>query len=140
MSDAAQRLYEQFLVVRFQAGDDQAFAEIVQRYNDRLGYYVRRLLGEAARQDAQSIIEEGQEDKKRIVEEARTVATTEAADIKTRAEREIVLAKRKALAEVKDEAAKLGMLIAERVVGAEVDAAKHQELVASVIASYEKTE
>jgi RNA polymerase sigma-70 factor (ECF subfamily) len=47
MSDAAQRLYEQFLVVRFQAGDDHAFAEIVQRYHARLGYYVRRLLGEA---------------------------------------------------------------------------------------------
>lgn len=47
MSDAAQRLYERFLVVRFQAGDDHAFAEIVQRYHDRLGYYVRRLLGEA---------------------------------------------------------------------------------------------
>jgi RNA polymerase sigma-70 factor (ECF subfamily) len=47
MSDAAQRLYEQFLVVRFQAGDDHAFAEIVQRYHGRLGYYLRRLLGEA---------------------------------------------------------------------------------------------
>jgi RNA polymerase sigma-70 factor (ECF subfamily) len=47
MSDPAQRLYEQFLVVRFQAGDDHAFTEIVERYNDRLSYYLRRLLGGA---------------------------------------------------------------------------------------------
>lgn len=44
MSSAAERLYEQVLVLRFQAGDDQALAELVDRYHDRLAYYVRRLL------------------------------------------------------------------------------------------------
>ncbi len=51
MTDAADRLYEQVLVLRCQAGDDDAFTEIVRRYHDRLGYYVRRLLGEAGRAD-----------------------------------------------------------------------------------------
>ena len=44
MTDAADRLYEQVLVLRCQAGDDGAFAEIVQRYHGRLRYFVRRLL------------------------------------------------------------------------------------------------
>lgn len=46
MPSAAERLYEQVLVLRFQAGDDQALAELVRRYHDRLAYYVRRLLAD----------------------------------------------------------------------------------------------
>ncbi len=42
---AADRLYEQVLVLRCQTGDADAFTELVGRYNDRLRYYVRRLLG-----------------------------------------------------------------------------------------------
>lgn len=48
MTDAADRLYEQVLVLRCQAGDHGAFAELVQRYHARLGYYLRRLLGNGA--------------------------------------------------------------------------------------------
>ena len=44
MLDKAQRLYEQVLVLRCQAGDDYAFAELVERYRQRLDYYVCRLL------------------------------------------------------------------------------------------------
>jgi RNA polymerase sigma-70 factor (ECF subfamily) len=43
MSQAAEHLYEQVLVLRFQAGDQGAFTELVRRYHDRLRYYVRRL-------------------------------------------------------------------------------------------------
>jgi RNA polymerase sigma-70 factor (ECF subfamily) len=48
MPEAAERLYEQVLVLRCQAGDDAAFAELVQRYHERLRYYIRRLLGETS--------------------------------------------------------------------------------------------
>jgi RNA polymerase sigma-70 factor (ECF subfamily) len=37
--------------VRFQAGDETAFVEIVQRYHQRLRYYVRRLSVDASRAD-----------------------------------------------------------------------------------------
>jgi hypothetical protein len=38
------RLYEQLLVLRCQAGDEVAFEEIVGRYGPRLRYYLRKLL------------------------------------------------------------------------------------------------
>ena len=47
MTHAADRLYDQVLALRCQAGDDRAFAELVERYHQRLRYYVLRLLGNA---------------------------------------------------------------------------------------------
>jgi RNA polymerase sigma-70 factor (ECF subfamily) len=45
LSDSLERLYEQVLVLRCQAGDERAFEELIRRYDVRLRYYVRRLLG-----------------------------------------------------------------------------------------------
>jgi RNA polymerase sigma-70 factor (ECF subfamily) len=45
MTDTGERFYERMLVVRCQAGDDEAFAELVARYQPRLSYFVRKLLG-----------------------------------------------------------------------------------------------
>ncbi|MCX5672912.1 MAG: sigma-70 family RNA polymerase sigma factor [Planctomycetota bacterium] len=45
MTDAAERIYEELLVARSQAGDDAAFTELVGRYQARIAYFVRRLLG-----------------------------------------------------------------------------------------------
>src|SRR5690349_3521343 len=47
MSDRADRVYEQVLVLRCQAGDEAAFAELVTLYGPRLRYYVRKMLGHA---------------------------------------------------------------------------------------------
>ena len=44
MTDAAERLHEQLLVLRCQAGDEDAFEELVARYHPRLRYYLRRIL------------------------------------------------------------------------------------------------
>ena len=44
MTDAADRLYEQLLVLRCQAGDETAFETLVARYHGRLAYYLRGLL------------------------------------------------------------------------------------------------
>ena len=44
MTDNADRLYERLLVLRCQTGDDVAFAELVERYQPRLRYYVRKML------------------------------------------------------------------------------------------------
>lgn len=51
MSSAAEQLYEQVLVLRYQAGDDRALVELVERYDGRLRYYVRRLLDDAEATD-----------------------------------------------------------------------------------------
>jgi RNA polymerase sigma-70 factor (ECF subfamily) len=48
MTDAAQRIYEQLLVTRCQAGDDAAFAELVGLYHRRIAYFVRRLMGDGS--------------------------------------------------------------------------------------------
>jgi RNA polymerase sigma-70 factor (ECF subfamily) len=51
MSEAADRIYEQVLVVRSQAGDEAAFVELVERYQGRLRRYVRRLPVDASKVD-----------------------------------------------------------------------------------------
>src|SRR5215211_4206128 len=53
MSDPADQLYERVLVVRCQAGDSAALAELVDRYQPRLRYYLSKMLsGPAAAEDA----------------------------------------------------------------------------------------
>ena len=44
MTDTADDLYERVLVLRCQAGDGAAFAELVGRYQPRLRYYLRKML------------------------------------------------------------------------------------------------
>jgi RNA polymerase sigma-70 factor (ECF subfamily) len=47
MIDQAELIYERLLVVRAQAGDEAAFAELVERYSPRLRYFLRKLLASA---------------------------------------------------------------------------------------------
>jgi RNA polymerase sigma-70 factor (ECF subfamily) len=56
MTDLADRLYERVLVLRCQAGDADAFAELVARYQPRLRYFLRKLLGGAG--DADDALQE----------------------------------------------------------------------------------
>ncbi len=44
MTDAIERLYEQALVLRCQAGEQAAFEELVLRFTPRLAYFLRRML------------------------------------------------------------------------------------------------
>ena len=44
MTDSTDRLYERVLVLRCQTGDETAFAELVDRYQPRLRYYLRKML------------------------------------------------------------------------------------------------
>jgi RNA polymerase sigma-70 factor (ECF subfamily) len=44
MNDPAESIYERLLVVRAQAGEEAAFAELVERYSPRLRYFLRKLL------------------------------------------------------------------------------------------------
>jgi RNA polymerase sigma-70 factor (ECF subfamily) len=44
MTDQLDLIYERVLVVRCQAGDEGAFAELVGRYDARLRYFLRKLL------------------------------------------------------------------------------------------------
>jgi RNA polymerase sigma-70 factor (ECF subfamily) len=44
MTDITDPLYERVLVLRCQAGDETAFAELVERYQPRLRYYLRKML------------------------------------------------------------------------------------------------
>jgi F-type H+-transporting ATPase subunit b len=103
--------------------------EVRRRYEDQL---------EGIRKEAQQITNEGEADKKRILEEAHQRAAQDALAIRERAERDVKLAKDKALAELKLEAVQLGMLVAEKVIGAEVDAARHRAIIDEALAMYEK--
>jgi RNA polymerase sigma-70 factor (ECF subfamily) len=44
MSDQTDRLYERLLVVRCQAGDEEAYRELVGRFGPRLRYFLRKLV------------------------------------------------------------------------------------------------
>lgn len=44
MSDRAEKLYEQVLVVRCQTGDEAAFEELIARYSPRLRYFLGKML------------------------------------------------------------------------------------------------
>ena len=48
MSDELDLIYERVLVVRSQAGDETALAELVGRYDARLRYFLRKLAGQRA--------------------------------------------------------------------------------------------
>jgi len=48
MSDELDLIYERVLVVRSQAGDEAAFAELVARYEPRLRYFLRKLVSDRA--------------------------------------------------------------------------------------------
>ena len=53
MVDQTERVYLRVLVLRCQAGDEPAFAELVERFVPRLRYYLRKMLGNAhAAEDA----------------------------------------------------------------------------------------
>lgn len=56
MSRDAERLYDRLLILRCQAGDADAFREIVERFGPRLRYYLRKLLGRA--EDADDALQE----------------------------------------------------------------------------------
>jgi RNA polymerase sigma-70 factor (ECF subfamily) len=51
MTDALDQLYERMQIARCQAGDAEAFAEIVGRYHARLHYFLRKMFGDAGRVD-----------------------------------------------------------------------------------------
>lgn len=51
MSDQAERLYEQLLILRCQTGDEDAYRELVGRFGPRILYYLRKLLARADRAD-----------------------------------------------------------------------------------------
>jgi RNA polymerase sigma-70 factor (ECF subfamily) len=53
MTVPSERLYERLLVLRCQARDEQAFAELIRGYDSRLRYFLLKLLGDAhAAEDA----------------------------------------------------------------------------------------
>ena len=51
MGDDLDRIYERVLVLRCQAGDQAAFAELVERYQPRLRLFVRKMLDDVPETD-----------------------------------------------------------------------------------------
>jgi RNA polymerase sigma-70 factor (ECF subfamily) len=56
MADQAARVYQTLLVIRCQAGDHAAFAELVGLYRSRLRYFLQKIVGEAP--DAEDLLQD----------------------------------------------------------------------------------
>ncbi len=54
--NSTDKLYEKFLILSYQLGDDLAFEQLVHRYHPKLRYYLRKLLGQDS--DADDILQE----------------------------------------------------------------------------------
>ena len=93
-----------------------------------------KLLGEqktaiaAARQEAADAVRKTQADMEKFREELMTKARKEADSLKADAQRAINEERVKAVAELKAEAAKLSIAIAEKLLGERLDDARHQAL------------
>src|SRR3954470_25047067 len=58
MNDPAEALYEQVLVLRCQTGDGAAFGELLERFSEKLRYYVQSLLGRERRADLEDVLQD----------------------------------------------------------------------------------
>lgn len=93
-----------------------------------------KLLGEqktaiaSARQEAADAVRKTQADMEKFREELMSKARKEADSLKAEAQRAIVDERVKAVAELKNEAAKLSIAIAEKLLNERLDDAKHQAL------------
>jgi RNA polymerase sigma-70 factor (ECF subfamily) len=58
MTDQLDLIYERVLVVRCQAGDEAALAELVERYSARLRYFLRKLLGAGRANQVDDLLQE----------------------------------------------------------------------------------
>jgi RNA polymerase sigma-70 factor (ECF subfamily) len=56
MSENSERLYQRLLVLRCQAGDEKAFAALVEQYQPALRYYLRKVLSGVC--DADDVLQE----------------------------------------------------------------------------------
>lgn len=104
------------------------------RAEDLKGNYEKKL--EQARDEVVEIVAEGKRDATRLKDDLLAEARTEAAAIKTRAQRETDLAEAAAFERVWDTAAELSTHLAGRVIGRELSASDHQALIAEVISQY----
>lgn len=85
-----------------------------------------------AREQASRIIKEGEHRKTRLLEEARAEAETEKARIIEEGRGELELERNALVSEMREKVAGLVVAGAEKILRAEVDAAKHAELIESL--------
>lgn len=86
-----------------------------------------------ARQEGQKLIAEAQEAARRAGEQIQERSRQQAEEIIARAEAEIAQQRDSAIEDLRKEFAGLAVMAAERVVERELDAARHQELIDSVL-------
>ena len=90
-----------------------------------------------AHEDARSTLEQANRIAEEIREEARAKATAEYDRLVARATTDIEAARQQALRDLQDQAAELALLIAGKVVGAELNAERHRQLIDEVVSAVE---
>ncbi len=89
----------------------------------------RRAELESARHQAREIVEQANRTKERLEEEARARGQSEYERILTSAEAEVRLARQRALEEAAQRLGELVVEVVERIIGREMDAAAHRDLI-----------
>jgi F-type H+-transporting ATPase subunit b len=89
----------------------------------------RKAALEHARQQAREIVEQAQRTAERLSEEAQTRGQSEYERLVTSAEAEVRLARQRALEEAAQRLGELVVEVVERIIGREMDAAAHRDLI-----------
>ncbi|MGH9054398.1 MAG: F0F1 ATP synthase subunit B [Acidimicrobiales bacterium] len=95
----------------------------------------RRAELEAARLRAREIVEQAQRTADRVAEEARTRGQTEYDRLVSSAESEVALARQRAVEEAAQKVGDLVVEVVERIIGREMDAATHRDLIDEAVAA-----
>lgn len=95
----------------------------------------RRTELEAARLRAREIVEQAQRTADRLAEEARTRGQTEYDRLVSSAESEVALARQRAVEEAARKLGDLVVEVVERIIGREMDAAAHRDLIDEAVAA-----
>lgn len=95
----------------------------------------RRAALDEARQRARDILEQAERTKERLEEEARARGRSEYERLVSSAEAEVTLARQRALEEAAQRLGELVVEVVERIIGREMDAAAHRDLIDEAVAA-----
>lgn len=112
--------------------ESMEYAERVKKESERAESDYQKKI-EESRREAQAIITQATQQAERAREDVLAKARDEARDIKNKAVEDVAYERKRVMADLRQEVADLAILAAGRVLGKELDAATHRQVVADFL-------